>query len=154
MAVVTNMSYGWNRVSLWLNVYSWGWTYVPIILEIVLRWYFFFWFLSSSSRTQVTAICSSEDDVEMILRQITIAIISIVINVEVYAVSTRSSKSGHLVERLTTLLQKLKYILGWWGGGHQGQFCIWWSSNERRLQPWCHEKGKAREHIDTHQLHT
>ena len=36
-------------------------------------------FGSSLAHPQVRAICSSEDDVEMILRQITIAIISIVI---------------------------------------------------------------------------
>ena len=54
----------WGRYNaiLELNVYSWTWTKVPIILEIAFRWLSYFGFLSSSSRTQVTAVWSFGDD--------------------------------------------------------------------------------------------
>ena len=53
----------WGRYNaiLELNVYSWTWTKVPIILEIVFRWFSFFWFLSSSSRTRARAVWSLGD---------------------------------------------------------------------------------------------
>ena len=39
-------------------MYGWAWTKVPIILEIVFWLFSFFWFRSSSSRTQVTTVWS------------------------------------------------------------------------------------------------
>ena len=53
----------WGRITafLVLNVYNWTWHNVPIILGIVFRWFSFFWFLSSSSRTRARPVWSLRD---------------------------------------------------------------------------------------------
>ena len=53
---------GRYRAHLELNVYSWAWTMLPIILDIVFRWFTCFGLLSSSSWTQVTTVWSLGDD--------------------------------------------------------------------------------------------